>query len=224
MELANCWRLIPELLEDDDETSATNAHLLAALGSFDELFVPVEIRRCYDGYSWAKIETISSVKITLGRKIADSWMSGGKIACVESIRITVTTSDGRTFASDVCMAVGPFDHPDEVNTWYESVYVTPEAERRLRASEIWYHFGGCTDDGDCYDTQERQFNDELDEFWYRVAGPDEGLRRRILECLGGIRDPWRTVTATADGVVIIRFDEEPDRTLRPPAASPEAPA
>ena len=57
-----------------------------------------------------------------------------------------------------------------------------------------------------------------------MAGPDEGLRRRILECLGGIRDEWRTVTATADGVVTIEFEDEPDRTLRPPAASPAATA
>ena len=135
----------------------------------------------------------------------------------------ITTSTGRTSVSDVCMAVGPFDHPDEVNTWYESVYVTPEAQHRLSASDIWYRFGGMSDDGDCDDTQKRQFNDELDEFWYRVAGPDEGLRRRILERLGGIRDQWRTVTATADGVVTIQFEDEPDRLLRPPAASPEAP-
>ncbi len=111
-----------------------------------------------------------------------------------------------------------------MNTWYESVYVTPEAQHRLSASGIWYHFGGWSDDGDCYDTQLGDFAVGLDEFWCRLAGPDESLRRRIMDGLKGVRGKWRTATVTAGGIVTIQFEDQPDRVLQPPVTSSESPA
>ena len=122
------------------------------------------------------------------------------------------------------MAVGPTDHPDEENTWYESVLVTPEAQHRLSASDVWHHLGGWSDDGDCYDTQLGDFAVDLDEFWCRLAGPDETLRRRIMDALKDIRGKWRTATVTADGIVTVRFEDKPDRVLRPPVDRSQSPA
>ena len=72
-----------------------------------------------------------------------------------------------------CMAVGkPAD--TESLAWTLRVFVTPEAERRLQPSEIWHHFGGWSDGGDCYETQETQFTEQLEEFWARLLGPPAG--------------------------------------------------
>ena len=219
--LSKCLRLDSSCPNDDGNAEA-NIHLLAALGIFDEPFVPVEIRRCFDGYRWAELETITAVDVKLGKELSSSWMLGGRLTCVDSIRITVTTSTCRRFASNVCMAVGPFDHPDEKNTWYESVLVTPEAQRRLSAPDVWHHFGGWSDDGDCYDTQLGDFAVDLDEFWCRLAGPDESLRRQIMDGLKGVRGKWQTATVTADGIVTVQFEDQPDRVLRPPVSTAES--
>ena len=65
--LDKCYRFDPNAPgEDGDET---NAHLLAALGTFTEPFVPVDIRSCYDGYSWAKLPTIGKVEVKVGKEL-----------------------------------------------------------------------------------------------------------------------------------------------------------
>ena len=87
---------------------------------------------------------------------------------------------------------------------------------RLSASEIWHHFGGFCDEGDTYDTQLDQFTEELDRFWAGLAGPDEHLRRSILQPLQAIRPEWRTVTVFSSGMATIRYADTSVKTLRPP--------
>ena len=98
------------------------------------------------------------------------------------------------------------------------VCVTPEAQNRLRPSEIWYHFGGWYDEGDTYDTQLEQFEEELDRFWANLVGPDEHVRTQILLSLRAIRRPWRSVTAVRDGTVTIHHQDGSVKTLQPPVS------
>ena len=89
----------------------------------------------------------------------------------------------RVFSSKVCMAIAPAA-PEKAPSWADDhVLLAPEAQERLSASEIWYHLGGWSDEGDTYETQEWQFQEELDRFWMQLIGPDEQLRRSILDAL-----------------------------------------
>ena len=62
----------------------------------------------------------------------------------------------------------------------------PKPRRAPQRSEIWYHLGGWSDEGDTYDTQLMDFERELDQFWADLIGPDEQLRRTILAALAGL--------------------------------------
>ena len=212
MPLSKCLRLDQDFPRDDG-TEEDNVHLLAALGTLDEPFVPVDIRRCYDGYEWARLPTITAVDVTVGKTLKETWLWGEKLICVDGIRITVRTNDGRTITSPVCMAVGkPADSP----AWTLRVYVTPEAEGRLQPSEIWHHFGGWSDGGDCFETQENQFTEQLEEFWARLLGPDEHIRRRIMAVVEDFDVRWSSVSINADGVVTLQLTGGGERTIRPP--------
>lgn len=201
------------------ETDEANAHLLAALGTFEAPFVPVDISSGYDGYSWVKLAPIGSVKVTLGKELHKDWLWSGMIVCVDSIRIAAQTSDGRTFSSPVCMAVLP---ADKEHQWAEpTVFVTLQARNCLAASEIWYHLGGWNEDGDTYDTQDQDFTKDLERFWADVLGPDEHLRLEIVASLIDVTPEWRTVTVTSDGKVTIQFADGTEKTIQPPSdASP----
>ena len=98
----------------------------------------------------------------------------------------------------------------------DCVLVTPDAEARLTPLQVWYHFGGWSDEGDTFDTQLEQFEEDLDRFWANVVGPDEHLRSGILRALGGIRPEWARVIVSRDGVVTIRFVEGAEKILYPP--------
>lgn len=213
--LSRCYRLIDN--DKFDEFAATNAHLLAALGTFEEPFVPVDIRRSYDGYSWAKLETIESADLTVGKVLHADCLWCGKVECVDSLRITVRTSDGRTFASDVCMAV---QMPETSNARAESiVYLTPAAEEKLAPSEIWHHLGGWYEDGDTYETQEAAFIECLEAFWAATIGPDEYVRREICRSVDRLQDHWSTVSISSDGTVTVHAKDGSIKVLPPPTTN-----
>ncbi|MEE9294853.1 MAG: hypothetical protein V3W34_07835 [Phycisphaerae bacterium] len=211
--LDKCYRFDTEC-EEGGESDEANVHLLAALGKFEPPFVPVWIRSGYDGYSWAKLPTIEKVEVSIGKTLHQDWLWSGTLTCVDELRIAVHTSDGKVFESPVCMAINP--EKAEKQSSEDCVLVTPEAEERLSPSEIWYHFGGWSDDGDTYDTQAAQFEEDLDRFWSNVVGPDEHLRRNILRTLQGIQPKWQRVTISPDGVVVVRYADGSDKTLQPP--------
>ena len=213
--LAQCYRFDPEQKKWED-SDATNIHLLAALGSFETPFVPVDINSSYNGYSWAKLPTADEVAVIRKKVIHEDWLWSGTLVCVESITITARTSDGRTFRSGVCMAVLP---PKGKHQWADaSVYVTPEARQCLPSSEIWYHLGGWNGDGDTYDTQESSFSEDLDRFGAEVIGPDEYLRQNIVKALFDLPSKWKRVTITPDGAVDIQLKNGSHKRLQPPPA------
>ena len=211
--LAKCYCLDPGF--PGEGTDEANVHLLAALGEFKERFVPVDIKQCYDGYSWAALKTITTVEVTVGKTLHEFWLWSGNIICVDSLEIHVHTSDGRAWSSPVCMAIQPAPEDRERSWCEEQVLVTPEARDHLNPSDIWFHLGGWCDEGDTYDTQFEQFEEDLDRFWAQLIGPDENLRQRILAALDNLTD-WKEVTISPDGKVVIHFNNGSERTIEPP--------
>ena len=169
----------------------------------------------YDGYSWAKLPSIGKVEVSTGRDLHSGYIWAGTLTCVDSITVTAHASNGRVFSSKVCMARAA-ERPDKAPNWADDhVLVTPEAQERLCASEIWHHFGGWYDEGDTYDTQEWQFQEELDRFWMNLVGPDEQLRRAILDALGRIEQKWKSVKVFPGGKVRIRFHDGSVKNILP---------
>ena len=115
------------------------------------------------------------------------------------------------------MAMAPAP-PKKAPSWADDhVLVTPEAQERLCASEIWHHLGGWSDEGDTYDTQDFQFQEELDRFWMQLIGPDEQLRRNIIRTLESIRPAWKEVSVSHDGTVRVEFEDGSVKQIAPPA-------
>lgn len=213
--LSKCYQ-ISQRLEKEDEYCSANIHLLAALGKFDQPFVPVTISHIYDGYSWATLPIIDSVKVTLGNVLGGSWLWSEALIAVESIKIAVTISDGNVFESNVCMAV--LNPDSDKSSWQgvDHVYVTPEARNQLSTSDIWYHLGGWDEEGDTYETQEYQFEEELELFWARIAGPGEYLRSKITENLDSVKDDWQKITIDTERTVVIAYKDGSTKTLKSP--------
>jgi len=204
--LASCYRFDANF-KDGQESDEANVHLLAALGTFDKPFIPVSIHGRYDGYSWAKLPSIGKVEVSTGKELHSGYIWAGTLTCVDSITVTAHASNGRVFSSNVCMARAA-ERPEKAPDWADDhVLVTPEAQERLCASEIWHHFGGWYDEGDTYDTQECRFQEELDRFWMNFVGPDEQLRRSILDTLERIEPKWKFVKVFPNGKVRIRFHD-----------------
>lgn len=211
--------------EEGDESDAANIHLLAALGRFDRPFVPVEIPCGYDGYAWAKLPTLDKVEVSAGKVLQESWIDAGRLICVESLSLAAHGSDGSVFRSAVCIAVKPWSGKGQ-RSWYGEyeLYVTPQAQAVLSGEQVWYHFGGYSDEGDTYDTQAYDFNQQLDAFWTRLSGPDEPIRRKLFDALGELAGPWKSVTIRPDGQVTIRQANGNRKILSPPESADESAA
>jgi hypothetical protein len=212
--LAKCYRHDPTF-EEAADTDEANIHLLGALGTFESPFVPVRIDREYDGYSWAKLPTIGKVEVEMGDTLQESYIWSGELICVESLSITVHTSDGQVFKSSVCMAIQPEPDEDKAAWRDQPVLVTPAAEQRLAESDIWYHLGGWSDNGDSYDTQEATIAEELNGFWARLLGPYEQIRRKLLDELRSIKD-WKQVILSTNGKFEIVYKNGKRETVKPP--------
>jgi hypothetical protein len=116
------------------------------------------------------------------------------------------------------MAILP---PQDKGHWMDTnrVFVTPQARERLVATEIWYHLGGYSDEGDTYETQETQFSNELERFWADFIGPDENLRQSIIKAMDDISAKWKRVTVTDSGAVTIHFKNGSTKLLAPPSTT-----
>jgi len=202
--LERCYRL-PSRVSEQDDSIEGNAHLLAALGTPDEPFVPVDIAYGYLGYSWADLPCIERVGCEVGQTLHEDFVWYSVLCCVESITLTAHTSDGKVFRSNVLMAVG-----DDV------VFVTPAARDRLRDSHIWFQLGGFNEEGDTYDTQEYQVREQLTAFWRNLLGPDESLRSAIIEAMRTAGSQWQRATVEHDGTVTITLADGNVKTLSPP--------
>ena len=213
--LTKCYRFDPDF-EGGYESDAANAHLLAALGKLPEPFVPVEIGRDYLDYSWAKLPTIGKVGVKMGKVLQEQSIWCGHVVCVDSVTISVQTSDGKKISSPVCMAIRPAKGKQKQRWWDTEVLLTPEA-CDLNSTDILYHLGGFSDDGDTWDTQISQFDEQLEHFWALLVGPDEQLRRNLVAAVERITPKWKAVAISANGIVRIRFKSGKGKVVRPPA-------
>jgi hypothetical protein len=214
--LAKCYRM-SEGCADEDEQNEANAHLLSALGTFKEPFVVVDIQPAYDGYSWARLPTVDRIEVKAGKQIASQYLWCEMLTAVESLETTAHTSDGKTFTSAVPMAVQAHPTEEGRSSWVGTdVLVTVAAREQLDPSDIWYHLGGWSDDGDTYDTQLASFEEQLNLFWADVIGPGEYLRSRLLDCLRDFHIDWQSVSIEASGKVWISYKDGTAQMLQPP--------
>jgi hypothetical protein len=209
--------------ELEDENGEKNAHLLAALGEFgDKPFIPVSIDNGYMGYSWTNLPKVTKVQVTKGKDLLHRAINCAEIACFEKLSITVRTSDGKSFSSDVDMALAE-NPPTEKYRWTDTIVcVTRTARKNLSAENIWFHTGGYNDEGDSYDTQLCYFERELQEFWNALVGPYESLRGELAQAISGcyeLQDKWQKVTIQQDGSLEIVFKDGRRERIDPAAES-----
>ncbi len=217
--LARCYRLGKECMDADDANEA-NAHLLSALGIFESPFVVVDISPDYDGYSWARLPSIQQIEVTAGKEIRSQHLWCERLVAVESLQITAHTSDGRTFASVVPMAIREHTRSEGAGTWVGTdVLVTPAGRDQLSPTDIWFHCGGFSEDGDTYDTQLADFEEQLDRFWAELIGPDEYLRQRLLGCVRDFDLKWKHISIESSGKVWVTYEDGTARMLQPPEIS-----
>jgi len=201
-----------------DETAKANVHLLSAIGEFkDKPFVPVTIDNGYMGYSWTKLPKVTKVEVSKGKEKLRHSINCNEIACFDKLIITVHTSDGKKFSSNVDMAVmtGP---PRGKYRWVDQIVcVTKEARDHLSSDNIWFHIGGFDLEGDSYDTQLYYFEKELDEFWNELIGPYETVRQQLIKELYPLYNKWRKVTILEDSSLEIIFKDGRREVVKPPA-------
>lgn len=207
--LRRCYRLDPNR-KNANPADAANAHLLAALGKLDTPFVPVRLAWGYDESSLRRLPAITQVEVSKGNVLHTDDLWGGTVTCVDSLRITVRTSDGRVFASPVCIAVAPYDSSVSGS---HRLFVTPAA--RKDGITLWYHLGGLYEADNPADPQAEEFDDELRRFWAGFDGPDEPLRQEILAGLRNVKRKWQSVVISSGGTVTIRFLDGSEKTIRP---------
>ena len=214
-----CYRL-SDACREADEANEANAHLLAALGRFDRPFVVVEIARDYEGYRWAKLPTVDRIELTVGKELNREYIWCEALVAVESLEITACTSDGKTFSSAVPLAVRLCERTIGTSRWLGTdVLVTLAAREALETTDIWYHLGGWSEDGDTYDTQLADFEEQLNLFWTEVVGPGEYLRGRLLDCLRDFHLRWRNISIESSGKVWITYEDGSAQMLQPPELS-----
>ena len=217
--LSKCYRF------DEDrrgrEMDEANAHLLAAMGQFNEPFVPVTISRSYDGYSWADLPTIGKVEVTVGKELGRQGIWRETLVAVGSLKIAVHTSDKKVFTSDVCMAVLE-DRAKERRWNCTNVYVTLESRSQLDTTDIWYHLGGWNDEGDTWDTHVYDLEQEIEEFWATIIGPGEYLRSKIRGCLCGIVKDWQRITFESDETLTVLYKDGAEDVYKPAGSNSAA--
>ena len=220
--LAQCYRLSPACREESEHSEA-NVHLLSALGKCGNPFIVVDISSDYDGYSWSKLPVVDRVQVLAGKELARAYLCCETLVAVESLEITAYTSDGRIFRSLVPMAVRELPPDEGRQRWTTiDVLVTLAARDELAPSDIWFHLGGWSEDGDTYDTQLESFEKELNLFWADLMGPGEYLRLRLFECLGEFNLKWQAVNIEANGKVWINYKDGTAQMLQPPQLSAES--
>jgi len=208
--LSQCY-LMNQEYRDVTDTNETNSHLLAALGKFDDPFIPVEISPSYQGYAWAKLPTIDQVEVKAGKELSTQHLWRGLITAVDSLEITARTSNGKTFNKPIEMAVRKPISKEDAQYCDVEVLVTLKARASLDPANILYHLGDYDEDSDTYDTQLCYFKEQMELFWATIIGPGEYLRSRLLDCLRDFKLDWQTITIDSSGTLTItRKDGQKD--------------
>jgi len=218
--LEKCYRLSPAC-RDADEQNEANAHLLSALGEFESPFVVIDVSTSYDGYSWARLPTVERIELEVGNELARDYLWCETLIAVESLELTAHTSDGKVFRSAVPMAIRVAPKQEGRRSWSNTEVLVTLKARELDTTDIWYHLGGWSDEGDTYDTQLADLEEQLRLFWANVMGPGEYLRLRLLDCLRDFDLKWKQITIESSGKVWINYKDGSAKMLQPPELSAE---
>jgi len=217
--LAKCYRLASARGDAIGQNEA-NVHLLSALGQFESPFVAVDIPSAYDGYNWAKLPVVDQVEVNVGKELARQCLCCETLVAVDAIEIVAHTSDNRVFRASVPMAIRQVPQEQGRHRWTTvDVLVTLEARKELASTDIWYHLGGFSEDGDTYDTQLEAFQEELNLFWSTVVGPGEFMRQKLLDCIRDFGIQWRHISIESSGKVWIMYKDGSAQMLQPPELS-----
>ena len=218
--LERCYRVTEELRRVT-YVGGDNADALAALGQLAEPFVPVWIEKGYDGYSWTKLPTVEGVVVDakLGEKPLCSYFGcKGYLQCVESIVVTVYTSDGKEHSGNVCLAACDPEPSCQLGASTLTVCVTPEARTRLNPLVVldFLYFG--TDDL----LKAAEHLVKLKDFWL-LREPDEAkMWCTLTERLEVLLPDWTSITRSEEHRVTIKLEGLMPETihLRPPSEIP----
>jgi len=222
--LERCYRVTEELIEMTDFSGRDNAHILAALGRLKEPFVPVWIDEVYDGYSWTRLATVDDIDVTSGQTLLDSWFREGLgLECVDSLAITVHTSDDKTHSGNVCLAVSGVSACCPGSS--QTLYLTPEARTHLD-SATWLHYLGEADvdelvaavtnsgKNDCV-TAMAKLLVKLEDFWLACNSDAREMRLALIDHLQMLVGGWRSITRTEGEAVRIKGESGREVILRP---------
>ena len=179
----------------------------------------VDISPAYDGYSWARLPTVDRVEVHAGKELTQQYMWCETLVAVEDLEIAAHTSDGKTFRSAVPMAIREPPQTEGKRSWPTTEVLITLAAKELDPTDIWYHVGGWSDEGDTYDTQLADFEEQLRLFWATVMGPEEYLRQRLLDCIRSFDLKWRQISIESSGKVWITFTDGSAQMLQPPELS-----
>ncbi len=114
------------------------------------------------------------------------------------------------------MAVLPAEQDQRRWDDLDRVYITLQAQDQLEPSDIWYHLGGFSDEGDTYETQEHEFGEALEMFWSKVTGPGEHLRAKIVQNLEAVKGDWDKITIDTERTVVIAYKDGSTKMLKSP--------
>ena len=134
--LEKCYRLDSHR-RNSNPADAANNHLLAVFGKFDRPFLPVRMPKDCDENLLTAVPAITHVQVAFGKTIHKARVGQGTLTCVESITITVRTSDGRAYSSPVPMAVPRYGVGDASGPY--SLCVALDAFKGRRFDAAWYH-------------------------------------------------------------------------------------
>ena len=165
---------------------------------------------------------VERVEVKAGKELARQYMLCETLVAVENLQITAYTSDSQVFSSVAPMGIRAQPQGEGRHRWTTvDVLVTLAAREQLEATDIWYHLGGWSDEGDTYDTQLASFEEQLQLFWTDVIGPGEYLRSRLLDCLREFNLNWQSISIEASGKVWISFKDGTAQMLQPSELSAE---
>jgi len=138
---------------------------------------------------------------------------------VESLQLTAHTSDGNVFRSAVPLAIRMLPKQEGRRSWPNTEVLVTLKARELDSTDIWYHLGGWSEDGDTYDTQLADLEEQLRLFWANVVGPGEYMRQRLMDCLRDFELKWKQITIESNGKVWINYKDGSAKMLQPPELS-----
>ena len=195
-----------EDLEDDKES------LILRLLNIQGIKV-AKVTPGYERYSWAdgfvKLERVS---INIGEDYFEGEVQGSTLCCVADITFKAEFSDGRVEEGD--LPFSPDVDGEVCSSWDSQLAITPVGIKEAPYNLVWLSIGGWDEETD-WDTAQKQFEEEYEDFCDQLIGPNEASRRRIFDKVqsnlwglegGADRQTWEKVEVDSKGNVKVFYE------------------